>query len=230
VIYALEPIAAALTADSLTATLVAGSTTSVLQLGDGEAEAWAGVEYVSLSIAAASNKDRRPVRRIIEVDEDLDTVTLDRALVTEPSAGDTLEGGFVEWVRPISVFPLDKRLYYVQQTGVSKLEQLLLADTSNEARCVVLYGETHAGRTAFTANEERYRFRILSRVNDFAVGCTSRLMSVLDARRASLTVPGRKVYSVDFSDAIPQFRNDPGGVLFEKHVTGIIVTTKAAAA
>lgn len=219
--YAQYALRAALIADTLSATLLSGCTTTVLKVAD--ASPWAQDDWINLTGTGATLANHRVSRRIVAVDTALDTLQLDHALSVAPAAGDTIGGGYVQWVLSAAAANEDT-LYYVARDDKHPALNLLAGDKT-ERRCVVVYGEISSGREVMSSDEERWRFRVFSLYDSWAKACAARIRKKLDGNPGFLTVAGRRVVSVEAMDAVPVMRTDE---LVEKHLPVYLCTSRAA--
>ena len=174
-------IDARLTGDTLSSGVVAGSTTTVLQLAAGQATKWAARDIVNIASSGAANKW---AVSILSVNTGLDRVTVDRTLPAVLESGATIGGGFQEWVRPAT--GSEKLLYHEPWPSDAPVRALLRDDTS--PRCAVILSEVGGvERMLMGRQQERYRIRVFGRVRVWVDGLAARIIKLLDARKTGYT-------------------------------------------
>jgi hypothetical protein len=194
-------VVARISDDTRVGTVGSGSTTTVVQLGAGEAAAWAVGD-----VGYFNGGNLNAVRTVTAVDTVLDKVTVSPALTAAPVAGEKLQGGTREWLRyESSSKPGIYEWGYEYSPGVSPVEAL--KNAAGEQRAVAMFGMGPVDRDRFYSERLRMELHLFDKNVEFLEGLLSRLATILHRRRAALTVTGHDVWELTF-ETLPVFRSN----------------------
>jgi len=186
-------LVARIVGDTRVSTVGAGSTTTVVQLGAGQAASWAVADIAYLGT---------DVRSITVVDTVLDKVTVEPALSAAPASGTQLKGGSREWLRYESAA---KPGIYEWGWEPSPVDSLRTA--AGEGRVVVMFGHAPASREMFRRQRDELELQLFGRNVEFLEGAVQALERLLHGQRTGLVVTAHDVWDLSV-ESTPAFRID----------------------
>lgn len=194
-------------ADTLTATMIAGSTTTVLKFGAVSLASWYERQVVNLTGTGATAENNKRVVQVTAVDDTLKEITVYPALDVAPAADDVLGGGWREWaLTPVADTANDEWLHsaplYAEHPAMGVLRS---------ASDVFVIGiVAPLLEVQEVADLERWdgRIRVLGLNIEFAEGGVERVRCLLHAQRSAFTMPAGKVYEVETGSVSAVLRDD----------------------
>ena len=219
----MDAIEAALAADTRSSTVDVGSTTTVLQLGAGEAVAWLPRDIVHLTGSGATAANHLLTRTIKSVDIGADTIAfLTRdALPVAPAAGDIVRGGFAFWVRPAN--STEKLLYRSPRSGQLPLARLLPDSSDPHVVADLVLGLERTDQVE--RQEERYRLNLYGHSPRWLEGAVVAIRRIFRGNnRNVLAIAGSEAWEARFTLAYPLERDDAASGVCEWLVEIVVAT------
>lgn len=181
-----DALLAKIVGDVVSGTVGAGSTTTVIQLGVGEAAAFNRGAEVGLTGAGATLANDAEIRTVTLVNTSLDRLTVAPALPIAPASGNVVKLGCRHWLYYLSA--TQPGIYYERWPKEVPLDAI--ATAAAERRCIVSYGEVGRARQVFDRLEQPWEFRVYGRSVSFLSALESRIRQLLDHRPSALTLDG----------------------------------------
>ena len=190
-------------ADTRIATVGAGSSTTVVQVGVGEAASWAKGDIASFTGTGATLANDKLIRTITGVDTSLHRLTLESALPVAPASGNQVRGGCREWLID-SLAGGDGVFEWGHDPH--PLQALIALET--EKRCICMMNGFAATPGPLGRIEPAGQLDLYGLDGLWLEGLETRIRQILHDRQSALTASGHKVWSVKVASLPEVFRGD----------------------
>lgn len=214
-----DAIVAAILADTVVSTVGSGSSTTVVQLGAGDAADLPPAAMVSFTGSGATAANDKQVRTVRARDLALDTITV-AALPVAPAAGNLVKAGCREWL--VSSLVGGAGVY---EWGMNPSPVEALASNKGEKRPVLMYGAPTSRPGRFELVRDLVELDLYGHDTEWLAGLVSALRRLLHARPDALTIAGHKAHEL-LIDSIPlPIRRDPlkgAAIMIQASVAAVV--------
>lgn len=197
-------LVAAIVADSLSSTVTAGSTTTVVKVAAGQAELWAIGDKANVTGTGATAANSGLVRTVIATSAGATTITLDSALPVAPAVGDALKGGLKEWLRYLSATSVG-----VYEWGfMPSPTDALVAASPLDRHVVAMYGAPSSHEESLGRNIHAYSFDLYGLDAEWLQATVDRFRARLHRMPSRVTVSAHRIWRLEVTEAPLPLRQD----------------------